>query len=385
MTYLDNAATTFPKPQQVNETLRDWLETGAGSPGRGSHAFASRSGDIVSRVRRSLARHFGLSNENRLIFCCSATDALNMAFKGFLDEGDHVLMSSMEHNSVLRPLRGMEHAGRISIEVVPCDSQGRLDPDDIIRRFNKRTRLVVVSHASNVAGTIQPIQAIGRAVRERGAFLLVDAAQSAGILPINLDALDIDMLAFAGHKGLYGLQGTGCLLVGDRVQSLRAWREGGTGFNSLSETQPRVWPEAYEAGTPNVPGILALGAGLAFIEQEGIEAIQRKEMERCTELWEALAGSDNIELYGPPPGEDRVAVLSLNITGWEPDDVGNILNHNYGIQVRTGLHCAPLAHRTLGTHPLGTVRLSPGYFSTPVNIEQAVLAIRTLATTLVAG
>jgi selenocysteine lyase/cysteine desulfurase len=260
-----------------------------------------------------------------------------------------------------------------------------MDPDDIIQRFNKRTRLVVVSHASNVTGTIQPIKAIGRAVRERGAYLLVDAAQSAGILPIDLGALDVDMVAFAGHKGLYGLQGTGCLIVGDRVRSLRPWREGGTGFNSLSETQPRAWPEAYEAGTPNVPGILSLGAGLSFIEAEGSDAIQRKEMEQLTELWEALAGFDNVELYGPPPGGERVAVLSLNIKGWEPDDVGSILNHNYGIQVRTGLHCAPLAHRTLGTHPLGTVRLSPGYFTTNEDIQQAIMAIRMLATTLVAG
>jgi len=385
MTYLDNAATTFPKPQQVSEALRGWMETGSGSPGRGSHAFSRRSGDVVNRVRRSLARLFGSHDENRLIFCCSATDALNMALKGFLEEGDHVLISSMEHNSVLRPLRGMEQAGRISLDIVPCDSQGRLDPDDIIRRFNERTRLVVVSHASNVSGTIQPIKAIGRAVRERGAYLLVDAAQSAGVIPIDLGALDIDMMAFAGHKGLYGLQGTGCLIVGDRVDSLRPWREGGTGFNSLSETQPRAWPEAFEAGTPNVPGILALGAGLAFIEEEGIDAIQRKEMERCAELWESLAGYDTVTLYGPPPGKDRVAVLSLNIKGWEPDDVGNMLNHNHGIQVRTGLHCAPLAHRTLGTHPLGTVRLSPGYFSTPEDIQQAVTAIGTLATTLVAG
>jgi cysteine desulfurase family protein len=385
MTYLDNASTTFPKPHRVVEALRDWLETGAGSPGRGSHAFARKSGDAVNGVRRRLARFFGLRDENRLIFCFSATDALNMALKGFLDEGDHVLVSSMEHNSVLRPLRGMEQGGRISLEVVPCDSQGRLDPDDIIRRFNKRTRLVVVSHASNVAGTVQPIKAIGRTVRERGAFLLVDAAQSAGILPIDVGSLDVDMVAFAGHKALYGLQGTGGLIVGDRIRSLRPWREGGTGFNSLSETQPRAWPEAFESGTPNVPGILALGAGLVFIEEEGIDAIQRVEMKQCAELWEALAGFDNIELYGPPPGEDRVAVLSLNIKGWEPDDVGNILNHNYGIQVRTGLHCAPLAHRTLGTHPLGTVRLSPGYFSTPEDIQQAVNAIKTLATTLVAG
>jgi cysteine desulfurase family protein len=383
--YLDNAATTFPKPRQVGEALRDWLETGAGSPGRGNHAFALRSGDAVHRVRRGLARFFGVRDENRVVFCCSATDALNLALKGFLDEGDHVLISSMEHNSVLRPLRGLEQDRRIRLEVVPCDSLGRLDPGDIVSRFNERTRLVVVSHASNVAGTVQPIKEIGTAVRERGAYLLVDAAQSAGVLPLDLGALDVDMVAFAGHKGLYGLQGTGCLIVGDRVRSLRPWREGGTGVDSLSETQPRAWPEAFESGTPNVPGILSLGAGLAFVEEKGIDAIRGVEMERCSRIWEGLAGFDNVELYGPPPGEGRVGVLSLNIKGWEPEDVGDILNSNHGIRVRTGLHCAPLAHRTLGTHPLGTVRLSPGYFSTPDDIRKTVLAIGMLARTIVAG
>jgi selenocysteine lyase/cysteine desulfurase len=277
----------------------------------------------------------------------------------------------------------MEQDGRIHLEIAPCDSLGRLDPDDVACRFNEKTRLVVVSHASNVAGTVQPIEAIGRAVREKGAYFLVDAAQSAGILPIDMRSLDVDMLAFAGHKALFGLQGTGCLILGDRVRSLRPWREGGTGFNSISETQPQAWPEALESGTLNVPGILSLGAGLAFIEEQGIENIRQKEMDRCRELWDAATEFENVELYGPPPGEDRVAVLSLNIKGWEPEDVGNILNHNHGIQVRTGLQCAPLAHRALGTHPLGTVRLSPGYFSTPDDIQTAVQAVTSLATILV--
>lgn len=383
MPYLDNAATSFPKPPQVREAIREWLETGAASPGRGSHALARRSAEAVSRVRRKLARFFGAPSDNRLLFCYSATDALNLALKGFLEAGDHVLISSMEHNSVLRPLRGMERDGLITLEIVPCDHTGRLDPDDLIRRFNQRTKLVVLSHASNVTGAIQPIETVGNATRERGAYLLLDAAQTAGILPVDLETLAADMIAFSGHKGLLGLQGTGGLAVGERIHTLRPWREGGTGFNSLSETQPREWPEAFEAGTPNVPGILSLGEGLACIEAVGLTAIHNREMEHCAQLWQALARLDGVELYGPLPGTDRIAVVSLNIKGWEPEDVGNILNHNHDIQVRTGLHCSPLAHRTLGTLPQGTVRLSPGYYSTPDDIRQAIKAIKTLATTLV--
>jgi cysteine desulfurase family protein len=385
MPYLDNAATSFPKPGRVNSAVRDWLEAGAGTPGRGTHAQARRSADAVTLVRRSLSRFFGLSDEHRVIFCYSATDALNMALKGFLEEGDHVLISSMEHNSVLRPLRGMEQDRRISLEIVPCDSQGRLDPDEVSRCFNARTKLVVVSHASNVTGTVQPVHAIGKAVRERGAYFLIDAAQSAGSIPCKINDLAADMVAFSGHKGLYGLQGTGGLALGERVLSLRPWREGGTGFNSLSETQPREWPETFEAGTHNVPGILSLGEGLAFIEETGIDAIHRAEMERFTQLWEALSGLSSVQLFGPPPGEIRTPVLSLNIKGWEPEDVGAVLNYNHGIQARTGLHCAPLAHKTIGTYPTGTVRLSPGYFTRTDDIRQAVRAITTLATTLVPG
>jgi cysteine desulfurase / selenocysteine lyase len=383
MPYLDNAATTFPKPARVTEAVRNWLESGAASPGRGAHSFARRSDDAVGAVRKGLARFFGVKEEYRMIFCCSATDALNMALKGFLDEGDHCLISAMEHNSVLRPLRGMEKRGLINLEIVPCDGAGRLDPDDVISRFNEKTKLVVVSHASNVTGAVQPVAAIGRAVRERGAFLLVDAAQTAGILPIHMEDDSIDLLAFSGHKGLFGMQGTGCLALGSRLKTLRPWREGGTGVNSLSETQPREWPDAFEAGTPNVPGIISMGEGLAFIESVGLDAIRRKEMEYCAEIWQALSSLKSVELYGLPPGDGRIAVVSFNIRGWEPDDVGNVLTFNHDVHVRTGLQCSPLAHQTLGTHPEGAVRLSPGYFTTREEIRHALRAIRMVAEILV--
>jgi cysteine desulfurase/selenocysteine lyase len=382
MPYLDNAATTFPKPPQVTEAVKNWLESGATSPGRGSHSFAKRSDDAVAKVRKALTRFFGVSADYRTIFCFSATDALNMALKGFLEEGDHVLISSMEHNSVLRPLRGMEQRGGISLEIVPCDGAGRLNPDDLVRRFNERTKLVVISHASNVTGTLQTVAEIGRRVRERGAYLLLDAAQTAGIIPIHIEDMEIDMLAFSGHKGLFGLQGSGGLALGSRIKTLRPWREGGTGVNSLSETQPREWPDAFEAGTPNVPGIVSMGEGVSFIESIGIDTIHAGEMEHCAEIWSALSELKRVDLYGPPPGYDRIAVISFNIKGWEPDDVGSLLAYNHDVHLRTGLQCSPLAHRTIGTHPEGAVRISPGFFTTQEDIRKALKAIRTIAMTL---
>ena len=382
MPYLDNASTSWPKPERVKAAVRDWLESGGGSPGRGQHVFAQAAADAVSRTRRRLSRFFNLLNPNRVILCASATDALNLALKGFLEDGDRVLISSMEHNSVLRPLRGLERERRIRLEILPCDSAGRLDLDALRRSLTERTRLAVISHAANVTGTLQPVEAIGAMVREQGAYLLVDAAQSAGIVPLDMQQLQADMLVCSGHKGLHGLQGTGVLLLGERIKELRPWREGGTGFNSLSEEQPRDWPEAFESGTPNVPGILSLGEGLAFVEEQGIAAIRQKEARLFRQLWEGLQGVDGLTLYGPPPGADRIAILSFTLEGWEPEDVGGLLNHNYGIQARAGLHCAPLAHRTLGTLPLGTVRLSPGCFTSPADIRQAVAAIRMMAETV---
>ena len=382
MLYFDNASTTWPKPERVRSAIREWLENGAGSPGRGGHAFAQRAGDVVNRTRRTLARFFNAPSANRVVLCPSATDALNLAFKGFLDQGDHVLISSMEHNSVLRPLRGLERDGRIRLEVVPCNNEGRLDPDEVLHRIIDRTKLVVVSHASNVTGTVQPVESIGMLTRERGGYLLVDAAQTAGMLPIDFRALNADMLVFSGHKGLQGLQGTGGLIIGERINTLRPWREGGTGFNSLAEEQPREWPEAFESGTPNVPGILSLGEGVGYISDLGLSTIQALEMERFSQLWEGLCRLEEVTLYGPPPEKERVSILSFNVKGWEPEDVGNVLNHNHGIQVRTGLHCAPLAHRTLGTVPMGTIRLSPGHLTTPAEVKQTIAAIRTLAKTV---
>lgn len=383
MIYLDNAATTFPKPRPVKEAVLEWLETGCGSPGRGRHGAALKADRAVMQVRKKLARFFGLRDEWRLVFTYSATDALNLAIKGFVSRGDHVIISSMEHNSVVRPLRHLEKEGIITLTVVPCDEAGYVKQEELLQAFTANTRLVVISHASNVTGALQPVAEIGCRVRGRGAYLLVDAAQTAGLVPADLEAMQADMIACAGHKGLFGLPGTGLLVIGPRVETLRPLRHGGTGYNSASEWQPVNWPEAFEAGTFNMPGIISLGKGLEFIEEQGMERIARRQGELLEMLWEELSRIPNVRLYGPKPAEPRVAVLSFNIEGWEAEDVAAVLQHNYGIQVRAGLHCAPLAHRTIGTHPAGTVRVSPGFFTEPHEIEQLIQAVRNISFTQV--
>lgn len=383
MIFLNNAATSFPKPPVVIEKVNEWLTQGVGSPGRGEHSTAAKVNNAVDQARTKLARFFGIMDESRVVFTYSATDALNLAIKGLLEQGDHVIISSMEHNSVLRPLRGMEEAGFISLEIVPCSEEGFVKPEDVFKCFNEKTRLVVMNHASNVTGAVQPVAQIGQGVRERGAYFLVDAAQSAGVLSTNLMDLNADMLAFAGHKGIFGLQGTGALIVGPRIQKLKPFREGGTGFNSRAETQPLNWPEAYEAGTPNTPGIISMAAGIDFIETQGLDKINEIEQNHFYELWNGLRKLSNVRLLGPEPGQDRVAVLSFTIEDWDLDDISQILYDNYKIHVRSGLHCSPLAHKTAGTYPDGAIRVSPGIFTTRQEIKTFVSAIKILADTQV--
>ncbi|HHX87236.1 MAG TPA: aminotransferase class V-fold PLP-dependent enzyme [Firmicutes bacterium] len=383
MIYLDNAATNYPRPEPVTEAVIDWLKNGAGSPGRGRYASAQRANDRVSKVRRRVARFFGVQDEHRIVFAYSATDALNMAIKGFVEKGDHVITSAMEHNSVLRPLRHLERQGIISLDIIPCDQQGYLKSEILWQTFQPKTRLVVLNHASNVTGAVQDIPELGAEIRRRCAFLLLDAAQSTGAIPIKIDSLKADMIAFAGHKGLYGLPGIGGLVIGERIKRLRSWRQGGTGYHSQSEYQPVNWPEAFEAGTMNMPGIISIGSGIEFIEDQGVDEIAGRKLKHLEYLWDHLSKIEGVQLYGPEPNGHRVAVLSLNITGWEPGDIADILQYNYNIQVRSGLHCAPLAHKTLGTWPEGTVRISPGYFTKADELTQLIQAIKNLAMTRV--
>lgn len=379
MIYLDNAATSFPKPENVTKSVMELLTTGVGTPGRGNHLSAEKAVHGVSKVRKDFAKFFNLLEDFRIIFTYSATDSLNMAIKGFLNKGDHVVITHTEHNSVSRPLKAMERDGFIKLDIAPCDEKGYVKIDEFRKLVTDKTKLAVICHSSNVTGAVQNINELGEIVRSKGGYVLLDAAQTAGIINIDMRNMPIDILSASGHKSLYGLQGTGILVLGERIFKLRPFREGGTGFDSQSECQPVNWPEAYESGTHNVPGIISMGEGLNFILETGMENIASKEMEYIEILWENLSSYDNIVLYGPEPDKARTSVISFNIKGWEAEDVGSILNKNYDIQTRTGLQCSPLTHQFLDTFPIGTVRVSPGYFTTMKDIDNFCNAVRRIA------
>ncbi len=383
MVYLDNGATSFPKPENVIKAACDTIINGAGTPGRGTHEKALLAGNVVEQVRRDIAKFFGVLEDFRVAFTYSATDALNMAVKGFVNKGDKVVMSQMEHNSVSRQLLRMARDKFIDLEIVSCDKKGYLNIDDLNKKVSENTRLVVLSHASNVTGALQDIETAGNIVREKGSYLLLDAAQTAGRVGINLQNLPVDMLAFAGHKGLYALQGTGGLIINDRAENLRPFREGGTGFDSAAEIQPAAWPEAFESGTHNVAGIVSIGEGIKFIKEVGIEKIATIEKNWVEKVRNFLSQYDEITIHSPDSNEPSVAILSFTVKGWDSEDIGNILSGNFGVSVRTGLQCAPLAHKCIGTYPSGTVRVSPGYFTKDKDIEIFCKGMQTIAETLV--
>ena len=376
--YLDNAATSFPKPPRVYERLRSYLEEYGACPGRGSYEMARQAEAVVEETRRLLAELFHAGDARRIIFALNATDALNIAIKGVLRSGDHVITTVLEHNSVARPLNRMERRGLIRVTRVGVSTDGLVDPEEIRRAWTNRTTLVAVIHGSNAVGSLQPITEIGAIVRERGALFLVDASQTAGAVPIDVDASRIDLLAFPGHKALLGPPGTGGLYVGPRAE-LTPWREGGTGVFSELPLQPDELPYALEAGSPNTLGLAGLRESVRFILQYGVEWIRAHELSLTGRLLEGLRGEGRFTVYGPKDLERRVAVVSLTVEGCPPDQVGEFLHREYGIAVRTGLHCAPGAHRAMGTFPLGTVRVSPGYFTTAGEIDRCLEALRDAA------
>jgi len=340
--------------------------------------MAVAAGEVVHETRRRLAKLFHIADPSRIVFTLNATEALNLGLKGLLRDGDHVVTSSIEHNSVTRPLKALETKG-VTNTKVHCSPEGWLDPDDVERAITPRTRLIVVLHASNVTGTIQPIEEIGDIARRHGLVFMVDAAQSAGGLPIDVEKAHIDLLAFPGHKGLLGPPGTGGLYIGEAV-NLTPLREGGTGSRSESEIQPESLPDRYESGTLNSVGIASLGAGVAFLLEKGIAEVREHEARLTKRLLEGLAEIKGMRLYGPQDEGKQVGVVSFNIAGWEPQDLSAALDQSFDIAVRAGLHCAPYAHRTIGTFPEGTVRLSLGYFNTLKEINYTLKCIRQLAT-----
>jgi cysteine desulfurase family protein len=372
--YLDNAATSFPKPEAVYQTLDRFARQSLANPGRAGHKMALAAERALDDARHLLNQFFHGEAPERFVFTLNCTDALNMAFKGVLADGDHVVTTDLEHNSVSRPLRKMELDGRITLTRVRADGGGTIDSDAIRRAVTPRTRLIALTHASNVLGTVQPVAAVGRIARERDLLFLVDAAQTAGVVPIDVQALHLDLLAFPGHKSLLGPTGTGALYVGPRAQ-LRAWREGGTGGDSSSETQPREFPYFLEGGTPNVLGVAGLAAGVRHVQEQGLDRIREHEVTLTERLWRRLDEIGGYEVFGHRDAARRVGTLSFRSESLPAAELGGILDQAFDVAVRPGLHCAPFIHRSLGTFPEGTVRVSPGPFSTNDDIDYLARAL----------
>ena len=376
--YLDNAATTFPKPAAVLRAMVDtYAEVGA-SPGRGNHDLATRAGDLVEEARAKVARFFGAPDPTRVIFANNATDALNTVILGLVRPGDHVVTTRLDHNSVLRPLHHLAETGVITWDAAPFDERGFVDPGALEALLRPNTRAVVMTHASNVIGTIQPIAEIARRCAARGIPVIIDAAQSAGQVPIDMTALGIAALAFTGHKSLYGPSGIGGLVLMPGLE-LATSRFGGTGMDSASLVHTQTYPLRLEAGTLNLLGVIGLTLGLAFVEEDGVQDIHARELALLVRLRDGLAAIPGVTLYVADDLTDHVAVLAANVAGIHPQDVGAILDGDFGIAVRVGVHCAPLVHRDLGTIERGAVRFSLGALTTAEEIDRTITAMRTIA------
>ncbi len=380
MIYFDNAATSWPKPPGVTEAMVHFLNEVGANPGRAGHRLAVESGRIVYQTREMTAELFGAPDPLRVVFGQNATEAINLALNGLLRPGDHVVTSSMEHNSVMRPLRALEQHG-VALTVVPCTSAGFLDPADVAAAIRPNTALIVLNHASNVVGTLLPVAEVGQIARARGVLLLVDAAQTAGAYPIHVQRDGIDLLAFTGHKSLYGPMGTGGLVIGERVDvsRLEPLKRGGTGSRSEREEQPDFLPDMCESGTPNAVGLAGLGAGLRWVRERGVAAIRAHEMALTQRLIDGLLNIPGVIVYGGHDAARQTATVSFNVAGLDCSEVGLRLDEEHGILCRVGLHCAPAAHRTLGTFPGGAVRFGLGAFNTADEVDAALGAVAQLA------
>ena len=372
--YFDNAATSWPKPEAVYKAPEIQMRRACGNPGRSGHTRTLETDRLLYSVREAVAGLFNVNNPARIVFTLNATDALNVAIKGILKPGDHVLHTAIDHNSVLRPLGKLRRNGIISVNMVPCSKDGYPDIDFLANSFRDNTRLLVINHASNVTGTIAPLEEMVRLAHSHGVKVLVDAAQTAGSIEIDARKLEIDMLAFTGHKGLLGPTGTGGLYVREGID-LDSLREGGTGSQSEMDIHPESMPERLEAGTMNSSGLAGLLEGIRFINNTGVTKIREDEIEIRNYLYNSLKQISGIMLYGPEDGEKCSCLVSFTIDHADSGEVGYILENSYGILCRTGLHCAPLAHKAFHTFPAGTVRLSPGFFTGKTDIDYLVKAL----------
>ena len=375
--YLDNAATSFPKPKEVATAVYDFMVNNGTSSGRGSYKKAMQSDYIVYECRKLIGKLFNFDHPKKVIFTSNVTDSLNIAMRGILKENDHVITSSLEHNAVWRCLKTLERDINIKIDTVECSKDGITNPQDIKKYIKKDTALIVFTQASNVLGTIQPIREIGAIAREHNIPFLVDSAQSAGAMKIDVKEDNIDILAFTGHKSLLGPMGTGGLIINTNID-IKPLKAGGTGGDSAYEYQPDYYPNHLETGTSNVSGIAGLREAIKFLNKEGIENIHNKEKELTKYALEKLETVKDIEIYGPKDCEKMLSVISFNIKDKRPEDVGSILDQKYDIMLRAGLHCAPTAHSVIGTKERGTLRIGLGYFNEKEDIDKLVEALNNL-------
>lgn len=372
MIYLDNAATSFPKPNRVYDGVIDCIKNYGANPGRGTYDMSIISSEKVMETREEISNLFNINNPLNIIFTSNATEALNIGIKGILKPNDHVITTAIEHNSVLRPLHSLSKSG-VELSIVGVDKYGYADTKNIEEEIKTNTKLIIINHASNVLGTIQNINKIGKLAHSKGINFMVDASQSAGIIPIDVNKSYIDLLAFPGHKSLYGIQGIGALYIREGLQ-LENFIEGGTGSESHFMIQPEFMPDKFESGTLNTPGIVGLCEGIKFIKSLGLENIKKHEDELTTYLLEELEKLSYIKIYGNNSTLNRTAVVSFNVDSVDASIVGEKLNKD-GIAVRTGYHCAPLIHDIIGTKFAGTVRVSFGYFNTFSDIDQLIKSL----------
>jgi len=400
MIYLDNAATSFPKAPGVGEAAAAFIANDAANPGRAGHRMAVAAEQMLDGVRLKLARLFNAPHHERMVFAMNGTDALNIAIKGVVSAKQsaagtktsgrpHVITSVLEHNSVSRPLQAMADAGAITLTRVDCDNDGLIDPQTIKSAITQDTALIALTHASNVTGTIQDAAAVGAIAREADVLFLLDAAQTAGVVPIDVVAMQIDLLAFPGHKSLLGPTGTGALYVGDRCPEasedpkaagrFAPFREGGTGGDSSTPTQPSLYPYYLEGGTPNTVGIAGLAAGIDHVLANPMAETLAHEQALCGKLIDAVKDDERFAVLGTLDPEARVGTVSINVEGIDAPDIGSILDDSFEIAVRPGLHCSPYAHQRFGTFPDGAVRVSPGAFSTEDEMDQLIEALDQIA------
>jgi cysteine desulfurase/selenocysteine lyase len=379
--YLDNSATSWPKPEAVYEAVDHYLREIGAPNGRSGYSHAQESNRIVDKARRGVAALIGAKDPLQVVFGFNCTDVLNLAIRGIVRPGDHVVTTVCEHNSVLRPLRALSEDADVEITYVPCDGQGYVSPGDVRAALRPDTRLVAVNHASNVTGCLQPIDEIGRVVRESRAFYLVDAAQSMGHVPLDVRTFEVDLMAAPGHKGLLGPLGTGVLYIRPGVEKdLKPLRCGGTGTQSDEDRQPDVLPDKYEPGNHNLPGLAGLAAATHFLRTETIEAIHAHHTQLVTRLLNGLREIDAVRIHGPQSTTNRTSVVSITVDGYAPQELGATLESAFGLQCRAGFQCAPRMHESLGTTAGGgTLRFSPGYGTTVQEIDLVISALQEVA------